>query len=165
MAHTYPNPAEKIGRAIKSALGALLVAAILGAVYSLFLQESLGGFFAKKHEPAAYAFRHVEIEVREMGAPSGMWGTIPVELAIGNGGPRDVVAVTVDANFRDAYDATVWRRDVTRNVRVPAGEERVVVWKFLIGRRIGSDVARANLVRSVKIRPLRAETTGPLAVD
>jgi len=146
------------GASIKGALGMLLFAAILGAAYSLFIKESLGGFFEKAHESSAYAFRHVEIEVREIGAPSGMWGTIPVELAISNGGPLDIKAVTIDANFRDTYDETVWRSDVTREVRVPAGEERVVVWKFTIGRQIGSDVVRASRVRTVKIRPLAAET-------
>lgn len=153
------------GATVKGAFGALLIAAVLGAAYSLFIKESVGGFFERANEPSAYAFRHVEIQVREMGSPSGMWGTIPVELAIANGGPLDVVAVTMDVNFRDAYDATVWRTDVTRKVHVPAGEERIVVWKFLIGRQIGSDVARAGRVRSVKIRPLSAETAQPIEIE
>lgn len=158
---SIPNNTRGLGGTIKGLLGVLLIAAIGGAAYSLFIKESMGGFFERAHEPSAYAFRHVEIDVREMRAASGMWGTIPVEMAIGNAGPRDVVSVTLDANFRDAYDETVWRNEVTRRVRIPSGEERVVEWKFLIGRQIGSDVARANRVRSVKIRPLRAETAEP----
>jgi hypothetical protein len=89
-----------------------------------------------------------------------MWKTIPVAFHVYNSGPHDLLELTVSATFLDEDDKVVWSEDVTNEIRLDSGEERRVVWKFMIGGRIGSDVELANRIRRVEIEPVRARTRG-----
>jgi len=139
-------------------LGVMILGVALILGYVLVVKRYLGGLAEERREAEDYARRHIELWVNEHGDPSGMWYTIPVTLTIYNSGPRDLLKLTVLATFRDDEDNVVWSDEVLQEIRLASDEERTVVWKFMIGRLIGSDVERATRIRTVEIEAVRAWT-------
>lgn len=141
-------------------LGALILGIVLILGYVFVVKRFLGGLAEERRMAADYARSHIEIQVNELRDPSGMWKTVPVALTVCNSGPSDVLELTVSATFLDEDDKVVWSEEVTQEIRLRSGDEQRVVWKFMIGGRIGSDVELANRIRTVRIQPVRARTRG-----
>jgi len=141
-------------------LGTLILGIVLILGYVFVVKRFLGGLTEERRNAEAYARSHIETKVLELRDPSGMWKTVPVEFTIYNSGRRDLLELTISVTFLDEDDKVVWSEEVTQEIELPAGDERAVVWKFMIGGRIGSDVELANRIRRVEIVPVRARTRG-----
>jgi hypothetical protein len=156
--HRRPAPLRALGAFL---FGALVFGGAGFAAYHYLYEGSLGTLVGDYREAEAYAREHIEVEVKEVRDPGGLWQTIPVVLSVYNSGPLDVVKLEVAATFRDEDDHVVREIEAAQALAVPSEQERVTVWKFIIGQTIGSDAKQANRVRTAEVRPLRAWTATP----
>jgi len=137
--------------------GLILAGAVVGGY--LYLEKgSVGAHVDELRAAQDYAREYIDVFVKEVRDPGGMWFTIPVVLAVSNAGMGDVYSLRVSVTFFDEDGEVVWKDKVTDDLSLASGHERVVVWKFTIGRLIGSNVKKASRVRFAEVEPLCAWT-------